>query len=308
VKEKRINGEEIDLLIFTILQNARKIFGRNSNLLNAHSKNDFLENIKGNYYTQVVVDEATDFSSIQLGCMYNLSSPLFNAVSFSGDLMQRVTNSGLSNWDECEVISPAIDIYTITKVYRQSPKLLNIAKILYENNVGMKAPFESAYPERSKEPDPLKFDKFSNSNFGKWVSDRILEIYRIHGGKLPSTAIFVSTDEQIPEAINSIEESLEDYSISLKGCPRGEILGSEGKVRIFSIKYIKGLEFESVFFLNINDIALHHPELFDKYIYVGLTRAASFMGVTYERRFPNKLNNIEDCFLDSTWEHLANTR
>ena len=305
VKEKRICENEIDLLIFSILQNARKIFNYESDLLNVNSKVNMLEAIKALYSTQIVVDEATDFSTIQLGCMYNLAHPMFNSVSFSGDLMQRVTDFGLNRWEECKIISPSIEIHKIQKVYRQSPNLLKIAEILYETNVGEKAPFHSAYPERSKEPEPLKFDTTGSQDVGQWISDRILEIYLIHGGKLPSTAIFVAQDDQIPDAIKTIQNSLEENSISIKGCPRGEILGSEGKVRIFSIKYIKGLEFESVFFLNINEIASTHPKLFDKYIYVGLTRAASFIGVTYERKFPEKIRNIEPCFSDSTWRNLA---
>lgn len=306
VKEKRICENEIDLLVFSILRNARRIFDNEPELLDVNSRVEILEAIKNIYAIQVVVDEATDFSTIQLGCMYNLSHPKFTSVTFSGDLMQRVTDFGLNRWEECKIISPSIKIHKIDKVYRQSPKLLKIAEVLYENNVGEKAPFRSAYPERVKEPEPLKFDTTTGVDVGQWVTDRILEIYQIHGGKLPSTAIFVAQDDQIPAALEAIQESLDENSISIKGCPRGEILGSEGKVRIFSIKYIKGLEFESVFFLDINKIASSDPQLFDKYIYVGLTRAASFMGVTYEGKFPHKIKKIESYFLDSSWQSLAN--
>ena len=119
---------------------------------------DILEAIKECYVTQIVVDEATDFSTIQLGCMFNLSHPRFTSVTFSGDLMQRVTEIGLNRWEECQFISPSFEMHKIEKVYRQSPKLIKIAKLLYENNVGEKAPFHSAFLERSTEPEPLKFD------------------------------------------------------------------------------------------------------------------------------------------------------
>ena len=45
---------------------------------------------------------------------------------------------------------------------------------------------------------------------------------------------------------------------------------------------IKGLEFEAVFFIAIDRLAALQPELFDKYLYVGTTRAATYLGVTCE--------------------------
>ena len=305
VKEKRICENEIDLLVFLILRNVRNIFANERKLLDSNSNSEILESIKEIYVTQVVVDEATDFSTHQLGSMYYLADPRLRSVTFSGDLMQRVTDSGLETWEDCQLISPSFNVHKIERVYRQSPKLLNIARILYEDNIGEKAPFRSAYPERGNEPEPLKMDTSGEADYGQWITDRILEIYQIHRGKLPSIAVFVADDDQIPAALEAIEDSLEDNSISIKGCPKGEILGSDGKVRIFSIKYIKGLEFESVFFLNINEIADTHPKLFDRYIYVGLTRAASFMGVTYVREFPDRLRNIEPHFSNATWQRLA---
>ena len=43
----------------------------------------------------VAVDEATDFSLWELVAMSSLSHPLFNSVTLSGDLMQRLTNKGI---------------------------------------------------------------------------------------------------------------------------------------------------------------------------------------------------------------------
>ena len=40
---------------------------------------------------------------------------------------------------------------------------------------------------------------------------------------------------------------------------------------MFDIQYIKGLEFEAVFFVGVDQLAANQPELFDKYLYVGTT-------------------------------------
>ncbi len=46
------------------------------------------------------------------------------------------------------------------------------------------------------------------------------------------------------------------------------------------MKHIKGLEFEAVFFVGIDELAEREPELFDKFLYVGATRAATYLGLT----------------------------
>ncbi|MGO9018693.1 MAG: ATP-binding domain-containing protein [Syntrophobacteraceae bacterium] len=302
IRRRIISEHEIDLVIFVILKTARKIFDRKPALIWVDTRIPLLENIKRRYVTQIVIDEATDFSSIQLGCMYYLSHPQFTSVAIGGDLMQRVTEYGLEKWEECDYVSNTFEIHHINTVYRQSPKLLCIAKELYERSVGQKAPFSSAFSTDVSDPEPLRFcSKGDRDVLGNWIADRIVEIWMVNG-RLPSTAIFVADDELIDVLADIISEPLENHSISVKGCPKGEMIGSEDKVRVFSIKYIKGLEFESVFFVDLDKVAAIAPNLIDKYLYVGLTRAASFLAVTYEDEFPEQIKFVEHLFKEEDWK------
>ena len=43
-----------------------------------------------------------------------------------------------------------------------------------------------------------------------------------------------------------------------------------------------------------------HKELLDKYVYLGLSRARSFLGATYERQFPTRLKAIAHHVVDGT--------
>lgn len=79
------------------------------------------------------------------------------------------------------------------------------------------------------------------------------------------------------EALNS---KLADLSLKAKAYADGEAIGKTNDVRIFPIEHIKGLEFEAVFFLDVDILAEQQPELFNRYIYVGTTRAATFLGLT----------------------------
>lgn len=48
-----------------------------------------------------------------------------------------------------------------------------------------------------------------------------------------------------------------------------------------------------------------HKDLIDKYFYVGLSRARSFLGVSFERQFPLRLKPIEKHFeLGGSWNKV----
>jgi hypothetical protein len=52
-------------------------------------------------------------------------------------------------------------------------------------------------------------------------------------------------------------------------CYEGRAIGEENDIRVFDVQHIKGLEFEAVFFVGIDELVTQRPELFDKYLYVG---------------------------------------
>ena len=85
---------------------------------------------------------------------------------------------------------------------------------------------------------------------------RVLEIYRAHGNKIPSIAIFVPSESEVNETAEIINDFQELVELDIKcvPCNQGQALGDSNSLRVFSIDYIKGLEFEAVFFLNIDKV------------------------------------------------------
>ncbi|MFN7621885.1 MAG: ATP-binding domain-containing protein, partial [Acidobacteriota bacterium] len=81
----------------------------------------------------------------------------------------------------------------------------------------------------------------------------------------------------------------------------GMVVGHGNDVRVFDIKHIKGLEFESVFFIDIDKLAEMKPHIFDKYLYVGLTRAATYLGLTCSERLPSKIESLR-CHFTVDWK------
>ena len=81
----------------------------------------------------------------------------------------------------------------------------------------------------------------------EWLVKRVLEIYRAHGNKIPSIAIFVPSESEVNETaaiINDFQELVE-LDIKCVPCNQGQALGDSNSLRVFSIDYIKGLEFEA---------------------------------------------------------------
>ena len=143
-----------------------------------------------------------------------------------------------------------------------------------------------------------------DEQFSKWITNRILEIYKISDSKA-TVAFFVSDDSQIDSLFEIINEALSDNNLEVEKCKEGKILSNNSKIRIFSVEYIKGLEFEAVFFIDIDEIYNKKPQLVDKYLYVGLTRTGSFLAITYKNRFPKPLKFIEKFFKEGDWLWLT---
>lgn len=303
INDRSLDARELDTLIYTALLFIREAFVGTSLV---QAVGDYpVQRLINEFRTIVVVDEAADFSATELACMYLLSNPTFNAVSFAGDLMQRMTREGLGSWTELSLLLPRYEDRPLRVSYRQSARLLRIAAGLYKKFIMELPPFDSAFAEDSADPAPLFFHGSDISITAEWLADRIIEIYQYNGDQLPSIAIFVSNETEIEQLHELIAPKLMEHSIDTDACFGGKVLGTQAKVRIFNIKFIKGLEFEAVFFTSVDEMARNEPGLLDKYLYVGLTRARNFLAVTYKDHFPGNIDFIKTQFQPGTWQSLV---
>lgn len=78
-----------------------------------------LQSVREVLRNQVVVDEATDFSPLQLACMANLCDPQTRSFLACGDFNQRVTNWGSRSVDELKWVFADIDVRAINITYRR---------------------------------------------------------------------------------------------------------------------------------------------------------------------------------------------
>ena len=278
-----------------MLTNARRALQR---LPNA----PWLESITGRYPMQVFVDECTDFSAVELACMLALTHPRLRSWFACGDFRQRITGSGITGLEEIPWIRriaevPDLELREITNEYRQSARLKELAKALTEQNasIGLHPP-----STRTEDPAPLLVEQIQCESLGKWLAERIVDVERLVG-RIPSIAVFVDCEESIDPVVKSTASFLAEHNIQIVGCRDGRDVGNMQEVRVFDIRHIKGLEFEAVFFIGVDVLASRMPDLFARYIYVGVTRAATFLGITCNDRLPEKLEPVRALLSDGAW-------
>lgn len=250
----------------------------------------------------VAVDEAADFSVLEIACMERFAKPGSGGMTICGDLMQRVTEQGLKEWSDLEALCAPYDPRNLQISYRQTERLFAIAKDLFQHATGSMPTFSSAFPKRAEDPPPLSFKCTEETPAERWLTDRICEIHDLCHKHLPTTAILVPHPDDVDVLKRKLAPLLMENGLEVDAAHGGQALGDSARVRIFPVEFIKGLEFEAVFYVGLDKMAEIHKDLIDKYVYVGLSRARSFLGVTVERQFPQRLKCITDHFVtDGTW-------
>ncbi len=305
-KNSRIHADEQALLLhFTnsVCFSLSKGFQRQFNTLN-HS---YVTAYKNHCKPVIGIDEATDFSIIDLLAISSFRHPELSSVTLSGDIMQRMTTDGLTSWEDFSTMVSGTERMNLEVSYRQSPTLLSLAQSIYENSTGNKANYKSYIEKDEAEPKPLILVSEDDAEKLNWIAERIIEIYKAYGDSIPSIAIFLPNESQLEGFANRLGnlDTLSDVGILVKACRNGEVLGDKNTVRIFSIDKIKGLEFEAVFFHNLDELQTQNlpSDLLLKYLYVGLSRATFYLGLTVSQDLNSDLSFISDNFdkTGKTW-------
>ncbi|MDP2834004.1 MAG: ATP-binding domain-containing protein [Pseudomonadota bacterium] len=294
---------ELDGVLLAILRGANELLSRSTIVRDIDQPAwTSLKPILDLYKNQILVDEATDFSPIQLACMAALAHPRLRSFFACGDFNQRLTTWGSRSLDEMKWVFPGIEVKEITVSYRQSRQLNELARAIILVSGG--ADQIASLPEHVKNEGvaPTLLEGVSELDpVVDWLAQRIREIERFVG-QLPSIAIFVESESEVQPVADALNAALADENAQVVACPKGQVMGQDNDVRVFDVQHIKGLEFEAVFFIGIDRLASLHPQLFDKYLYVGTTRAATYLGVTCDDALPVAISSLRPMFV-ADWKN-----
>lgn len=293
-----IDVVELDAIVLLMLRSARELMQQEF-VRNDLGQPQFFElaRIASHFQHQVLVDEATDFSMLQLACMESLTSLKTQSFFACGDFNQRITGHGIRTLEQVRWISERIQDKRITTVYRQSRMLNAFAGELLQLMDG-DITAQGTLPEYSAHEGvmPVLAEGVDNPvAVAQWLAERIGEIERmVH--QMPTVAVLVASESLVKSMADTLSEQLESINLKAVACLEGKALGDDTDVRIFDIQHIKGLEFEAVFFVGVDVLAEMKPELFDRYLYLGATRAATYLGMLCHQEWPEKLLSLKSNF------------
>ncbi|TCJ41265.1 ATP-binding domain-containing protein [Parafrankia sp. BMG5.11] len=276
----QLHPAELDLIVLAMLRSAREMeTDRSLSSRVADRRPPLLDTIAQLRRNQVLVDEATDFSPVQLAAMAELASLGTGSLFLSGDFNQRLTRWGTSSEEELAWAAPDLQINRVSITYRQSRKLAAYARELARLQG---AEVDDNAPDFAENVgyDPVHGSGLSDDeSTANWLTERIREIERLSDDRLPTIAVLVPDAQSAEVLTGLLNIHLAGLNLQAKASD-GEKLGKTNEIRVFPISDIKGLEFEAVFFVMVDQLAKREPDLFDRYIYVGATRAATFLGLT----------------------------
>lgn len=289
---------ELDVVLLAILRNANDLLSKPNIVRDVDLPVwSSLRPVLDLYKNQILVDEATDFSPVQIGCMAALAHPRIRSFFACGDFNQRLTTWGSRSVDEMKWVFPEIEVKEISVSYRQSRQLNELARALIQAAGGSGQGANLPEHVNSDGVAPALLEGTTESaEIVEWLAQRIREIERFVG-QLPSIAVFVESEAEVQPIADALNAALSDENTQVVACPKGQVMGQDNDVRVFDVKHIKGLEFEAVFFIGIDRLASLHPQLFDKYLYVGTTRAATYLGVTCDDVLPTAISTLRPMFV-----------
>lgn len=276
---RQLHSQEEALLIGFINNLVKSIL---RNLPNDKIKHRYIEAYQEVSRPIIGIDEVTDFSLVDIYAMISMASIEFSSITLCGDIMQRLTASGFNSWDELTSIIPKdkLKLVSLKTSYRQSTVLLDVAREMYTDTIGQE-PNYVAYMKSRKVPSPLMFISRDEDSKINWIEKRIQEVYIAYGKRLPSIAIFLNDKDAIKPFVEKLEDTdfIYESSIKVVDGSGGNVLADSNQIRVYPIDVVKGMEFDVVFFHNIDSASLS-SDLVKRYIYVGVSRAAFFLGIT----------------------------
>lgn len=226
-----------------------------------------------------------------------LSSPGIQSFFACGDFNQRITSWGSRSTDDVRWALPRIDIRPIQVSYRHSRQLNRLANDIVRLCVGETV--DVALPENVENDGVspvLGIDLARRKDIIDWLAERVVEIEQLTW-PLPSVAILVNEEAEVGPLAEGLKAALAAQNLNVMPCYEGRSVGEEGDIRVFDVQHIKGLEFEAVFFVGVDELATLRPELFDKYLYVGTTRAGTYLGLTCTgASLPQKIQALQESF------------
>lgn len=278
---KHLHPDEQNLILGFINEMLHRIYKRSRTRFD-NLKHKYSQAFKENVKNVIGIDEATDYSLLDYYFMVSFRHYEFSSITLCGDLMQGLNSNGITDWNEIKDFNlPNLEVKSLNISYRQLPTLLDMARDLYFDDLGVYPSYKSETERDASEPKPIMLISDDEDEKARWISDCILDIWETYGQELPSVAIFVGDNVNISEFIERITDLGILSGIDVVDCSGDRQLQNKEMVRVFRLSEVKGMEFEAAFFYDIDEaLSSHSKQLMRRYLYVGISRATSHLAAT----------------------------
>lgn len=289
-KNKHLHLEEIELLVGFINNLILDVYKKSKLRFEAMSNNKYVKAYIENAKPVIMVDEATDYSIIDYYFMASFRYYEYNSLTLCGDIMQGLNANGIESWDILKKsVLPDLKVFELKVSYRQTPTLLEMSKRLYKDDQGKDAPYGTNMDKSDAEVPPICFISDNQSKKINWIAKRICEIYRRYDDNLPAVAILVGDEVDVDDMVDGMQDLDILNGFSILNCTNGNTSNEMKCIRIFRLSEVKGMEFEAVFFYDIDAaLAGQSHKMMRRYLYVGVSRATSHLAATFTQEDGNE--------------------
>jgi len=230
-------------------------------------------------FTHIIVDEAQDLSKAQILVISQLVSNETKSISIIADAAQRIYKSGFT-WGEVGLNVRGGRTIEFKKNYRNTVQIVRAALSLLEKEDD-KSDFTTVETARKGEDKPIV------GYFPNWNEqcDYILkELNKLKASSnINSTVILHRSRNGLYNIQNFLESNTYETQILLNS---NDIDFESDSIKICTLSSVKGLEFENVFIIDLNDDIIPYPPGFidtDDEFHISTERRLLYTSMTRAR-------------------------
>jgi DNA helicase-2/ATP-dependent DNA helicase PcrA len=221
-------------------------------------------------FDHTVIDEAQDFSPFQIELLRSRTRG--GSFTILGDLSQGIHSyQGIEDWDEfLQLFEPGAAQYVqLEQSYRSTMEIIHFANSVLERGGDRFTPAVPVF----RSGDPVVVESVPEADEARRTADAVREM---RSAGAATVAVICRTDEDCRQAAQWLADAGIEATVLDAG--QEEYLGG---VSVIPVYWCKGLEFDSVLLLGVDEIRYQRNGRDAKLLYVGCTRALHRLRIMY---------------------------
>ncbi|PED08149.1 HelD family protein [Bacillus pseudomycoides] len=238
----------------------------------------------GQKFHHVVIDEAQDFSPFQIYILKEIT--MGNSFTILGDLSQAIYDyQGIEDWNDFKEVFQETGYYELTRSYRSTKEIIEFANEVIKNAeipVGLATPVF-----RSGE----KVKVISTDNQFAAI---VKTLQHMQNENVKTIAVIGRTDDECRD----IYEKLIAAGITANVIEANQSK-YEGGISVVPVYLAKGLEFDAVLLVDVDEVHYKGTKHDAKLLYVGCTRSLHDLRIFYSGEASPLIQGIQEEFYES---------